>query len=569
MAWNPQAHPRAPAGSPAGGQFSAGATGAAPSNARPVGQGETGQRVHDLQARLNALGAKPPLKLDGIFGPKTLAAVRAFQQAHGLKVDGLVGPKTTAALRARAGKPTAHGKTAAHRALTHEKVGHTGQGLWHDPRRQLPAYIQHIANDLIQERGLPESVAIATAISQVKKWAAGGENVKPDTRAKAAAALAEWERLKASAHATRSAPMSEYDADGLDSSWDGEFDLPDLTGLGVADFEAIDGSGSAEGVSRAMPKLGSGARFKALKSKLSSKGASDPGALAAYIGRKKFGRAKFTSLASKARKGGGGKARRSAGELMRTYPLEDIHVLTRAEGDGTGRVVEAYATVFDTETEIHDHQGHYREVIDRAAFDQVLSRIAASPGGLPAAVKVLFNHGRTMGGAEAPEFQLPLGKPLDVRPEARGLLTRTEYDAADPFTARVLAKIREGTITAQSFVGGIIRSSPELRGPGDRHRARGGQLTTVRRQVLGLREYGPVLYPAYSGAEILGVRMQLPGDAEQAEPDYPAEYEDDDPGMDEDVTGSAPEEATSARFHQHALYAMRSREARESKGIVF
>ena len=363
--------------------------------------------------------------------------------------------------------------------------------------------------------------------------------------------------------------MSEYDADGLDGSWDGEFDLPDLTGLGVADFEAIDGGGQdAGGVSRAMPKLGSGARFAALKSKLSAKGASDPGALAAYIGRKKFGRAKFTSLASKARKGGGGKARRSAGELMRTYPLEDIHVLTRAEGDGTGRVVEAYATVFDTETEIHDHEGHYREVIDRAAFDDVLRRIAASPGGLPAAVKVLFNHGRTMGGAEAPEFQLPLGKPLDVRPEARGLLTRTEYDAADPFTARVLAKIREGTITAQSFVGGIIRSSPELRGPGDRHRARGGQLTTVRRQVLGLREYGPVLYPAYSGAEILGVRMQLPGDAEQAEPDL-TEYEDDDPGMDEDVTGSAPEEATSARFHQHALYAMRSREARESKGIVF
>jgi len=362
--------------------------------------------------------------------------------------------------------------------------------------------------------------------------------------------------------------MSEYDADGLDSSWDGEFDLPDLTGLGVADFEAIDGSGSAEGVSRAMPKLGSGARFKALKSKLSSKGASDPGALAAYIGRKKFGRAKFTSLASKARKGGGGKARRSAGELMRTYPLEDIHVLTRAEGDGTGRVVEAYATVFDTETEIHDHEGHYREVIDRAAFDDVLRRIAASPGGLPAAVKVLFNHGRTMGGAEAPEFQLPLGKPLDVRPETRGLLTRTEYDAADPFTARVLAKIREGTITAQSFVGGIIRSSPELRGPGDRHRARGGQLTTVRRMVLGLREYGPVLYPAYSGAEILGVRMQLPGDAEQADPVL-AEYEDDDPAMDEAVTGDTPEEVTSARYHQHALYAMRSREARESKGIVF
>jgi len=77
-----------------------------------------------------------------------------------------------------------------------------------------------------------------------------------------------------------------------------------------------------------------------------------------------------------------------------------------------------------------------------------------------------------------------------------------------------------------------------------------------------------VLYPAYSGAEILGVRMQLPGDAEQADPVL-AEYEDDDPAMDEAVTGDTPEEVTSARYHQHALYAMRSREARESKGIVF
>jgi len=57
--------------------------------------------VSDLQARLNALGIKPPLKADGKFGAATLAAVKAFQKAHGLKVDGLVGPKTTAALRAK------------------------------------------------------------------------------------------------------------------------------------------------------------------------------------------------------------------------------------------------------------------------------------------------------------------------------------------------------------------------------------------------------------------------------------------------------------------------------------
>jgi len=80
--------------------------------------------------------------------------------------------------------------------MAHEKIG--THPLWHHKGMQLPAYIQHIAKDLM-EKGMDESRAIATAVSQVKKWAAGGENVKADTRAKAAAAVAEWEALKARA----------------------------------------------------------------------------------------------------------------------------------------------------------------------------------------------------------------------------------------------------------------------------------------------------------------------------------------------------------------------------------
>lgn len=46
-------------------------------------------------------------------------------------------------------------------------------------------------------------------------------------------------------------------------------------------------------------KLGSGARFAALKSKLGKeKGVRDPGALAAVIGRKKFGNAKMAKLSA-------------------------------------------------------------------------------------------------------------------------------------------------------------------------------------------------------------------------------------------------------------------------------
>jgi hypothetical protein len=52
----------------------------------------------------------------------------------------------------------------------------------------------------------------------------------------------------------------------------------------------------------AKPKLGSGGRFKALKAKLGKeKGVTDPGALAASIGRKKYGQKKMSGWAAKGR----------------------------------------------------------------------------------------------------------------------------------------------------------------------------------------------------------------------------------------------------------------------------
>jgi len=48
-------------------------------------------------------------------------------------------------------------------------------------------------------------------------------------------------------------------------------------------------------------KLGTGARFKALKGKLAKKGAKKPGALAAWIGRRKYGAKRFAKLSAKGR----------------------------------------------------------------------------------------------------------------------------------------------------------------------------------------------------------------------------------------------------------------------------
>jgi hypothetical protein len=53
----------------------------------------------EIQTALNRHGAD--LVVDGITGPTTHSAIRAFQNEHGLVVDGVTGPKTLAALGLR------------------------------------------------------------------------------------------------------------------------------------------------------------------------------------------------------------------------------------------------------------------------------------------------------------------------------------------------------------------------------------------------------------------------------------------------------------------------------------
>ena len=57
------------------------------------------QRVERLQTALNSNGAN--LTVDGKMGPKTSAALMAFQKAHGLKATGHADRATIAALKAQ------------------------------------------------------------------------------------------------------------------------------------------------------------------------------------------------------------------------------------------------------------------------------------------------------------------------------------------------------------------------------------------------------------------------------------------------------------------------------------
>ena len=76
---------------------SSGSSGSGASISRTLRQGDRGTDVATLQKRLNELGFNCG-NVDGIFGPKTHAAVIAFQKANGLLVDGIVGKNTRAKL---------------------------------------------------------------------------------------------------------------------------------------------------------------------------------------------------------------------------------------------------------------------------------------------------------------------------------------------------------------------------------------------------------------------------------------------------------------------------------------
>lgn len=73
-------------------------TSAYTADAKNIVKGDTKQNITAVQTRLKELGYYK-ISVDGIWGPKTLAAVKNFQRDYGLTVDGIVGARTEKALK--------------------------------------------------------------------------------------------------------------------------------------------------------------------------------------------------------------------------------------------------------------------------------------------------------------------------------------------------------------------------------------------------------------------------------------------------------------------------------------
>ena len=90
----------------------------------------------------------------------------------------------------------------------------------------------------------------------------------------------------------------------------------------------------------AKPKLGTGARFKALKAKLAKRGdVRNPTALAAAIGRKKYGAAKMAKMAAAGRRSGHSPYRFDDMALGETPPRQEYHALPEVGNDPQPRAV--------------------------------------------------------------------------------------------------------------------------------------------------------------------------------------------------------------------------------------
>ena len=423
----------------------------------------------------------------------------------------------------------------AEASTVHEPFGKpSGPGLFHHKGLQLPAYVQHVAHHLVAA-GHPESQAIEMAVGIIRDWAAGhdghGHKVSDVVQAAAAKAMAQWEKDKASGGKASRAVTEVVER--------GAMSTQDINNLPDSDFAVISAGGSKDAEGKTVPRslrhlpLHDAAHVRDALSRLPQTALSD--AEKATARRKIMAAAKKYGIDSDGDSDSGNASRSGRLDIYRSFPLEDMHIVTRGEGDGSGRVVEAYCAVFNEPTEIRDQQGHYLENIDRTAFNKRIADVRRSKAGF-GAVKVFYNHGLTLQGTPSEEFSKPCAVTRDITVDGRGVITRAYYLDTD-LGNEVLEMWRSGAITAQSFSGPIIRSSPDLP-PGGVYRARGGQLQEVRRLELGLREFGGTPFPYYAGAELVGVRMSPLSNAtygmaepdeeeEQAPPEEPEAAEED------------------------------------------
>lgn len=144
------------------------------------------------------------LKYGGVATPRVEARPVSFPEVHVVRGDRDVATVALTPLRvpdAALAKVSARAPLETKPGKSDNWVERHGVGAVDGKGGGLPPFIDETAR-AIRDGGKTREQAIQFAIGTMRRWAAGGDNVKPDTRAKAVKALAQWEAMKARAKAS-------------------------------------------------------------------------------------------------------------------------------------------------------------------------------------------------------------------------------------------------------------------------------------------------------------------------------------------------------------------------------
>lgn len=453
--------------------------------------------VKRLQTKVNALGLTDlhgkPLALDGKLGPLTTSSIKALQTRLGVTANGQVSPAFFAQIMALktlpAAHPSAHPHAPAHPHHRGVQTAHEGD------TERLHEYWVHGEGAAKIGWGAPGD--FERCVGELGKHISDPEGY---------------------CNLAHHAALGYYPATHAKMEGRGELIVPDSVRADMATaaiddlpddaFAYIEPGGSKDPSGKTTPRS---LRHFPIHDKAHVQNAL------ARAPQSPFGEKAMPKIRAAATKFGidaaddSGRADSLSG-YVRSFPLEDVSVRTGK----TGREVTAYAAVFNTPTEIHDQDGHYNEELDPVVFNRAISDSAPAGGRTNWRVGVFYNHGMTLHGTPSDRHSMPIGVPLEIKPDGRGLLTRTLYHRSD-FADEIVEGLESGAIPGYSFSGRFLRSNPLI--PRGGFRAdRGGSLRTVRRMESTLREYGPTPFPAYKDAAILGVRSDTLLGAMAADP---------------------------------------------------
>jgi len=236
----------------------------------------------------------------------------------------------------------------------------------------------------------------------------------------------------------------------------------------------------------------------------------------------------------------------SLAAYTRHAPLKDLTVRSAREG----KIVTAYMAVFNTPAEIHDQDGDYVEDLDPVVFNKAISDARPQGNRRSWRTGVFYNHAMTLHGTPSEAFSVPLGVPLDLRPDGDGVITETQFHRSE-LADSIVEGLESGAIPGYSFSGRFLRSNPRIPRGGFRKDSRTGQLPSVRRLESTLREYGPTPFPAYKDAAVLGMRAEMLLGAMAADPDLAMRmlemFRDSTPGEPLPQTGTPLDEEPPPR----------------------